>query len=341
MTFFCRSGWVCLATFPLLAQLDSRVVRIGAPPECAAPVDSVLPLRNYLQKDRPFPKVGLQCVTFGPKPSVTRDFGEVTFCGSDFNGTEQKYVAVRLGTSSAERKEALKAFACPYPTEERIVALTSIRPNTTTGADLDSVKLFGLYDGRHPGEREWHLIVRDEHVAVYVEGQLYMSDVYSSEHPGLARYPTLLMHIRVVSRTSSRLGLDLRDAAKMIYPNYWELHAGAERETIEEARNVPSQIDRAERISVIADFRAGRLAPLEKSVEYYRSLKGRWPSGYDYTGSERYLTVSMDGQLLYTDGTVVYSLSLEWRNGLGPRQSDIVMPVPIPLNAVPAGARVF
>jgi hypothetical protein len=58
-------------------------------------------------------------------------------------------------------------------------------------------------------------------------------------------------------------------------------------------------------------------------------------------GRRRYLTISTDGQLLYTDGMTVGRLDLQRWEQLGPRQTDMVVPIPFHLSSLPSGALVL
>ncbi len=111
---------------------------------------------------------------------------------------------------------------------------------------------------------------------------------------------------------------------------------------LEPRRSVgPMIVDSQLTASILADFRAGTLTPVKDFVEYYCEFLGRHPGGGDYSGNERYLTVSTDGQLIFTNGRVVGSLDLLWRKRLGPRQTDVVISIPYQLRLPPVGATVF
>ena len=178
-------------------------------------------------------------------------------------------------------------------------------------------------------EAEWQSILENEQIAVAVQRQVYSQ--------GFA----FLIHVRVSNKTQHTLGIDLRRPDRVIYPNMWELHRATERPAIVEVRGSPTKVDPRLAAKVIADFRAGVLTPLQGSVDYYCGFRTRRPGGGDYSGNERYLTISTDGQLLFTDGMMVGSLDLEWGENFGPRQTDVVIPVPFQLLAPPPGSLVF
>jgi len=54
-----------------------------------------------------------------------------------------------------------------------------------------------------------------------------------------------------------------------------------------------------------------------------------------------FLVVSMDGQLFLSDGEVVDTLSFQWENGKGPKDTDLVVPLPIEWILLPKEAKVF
>jgi hypothetical protein len=91
----------------------------------------------------------------------------------------------------------------------------------------------------------------------------------------------------------------------------------------------------------MADYRAGRLKTVEGSIEYYSMFRGRRPGNADYSGNERFLTISIDGQLLFTDGRTASTLDLQWRDDFGPRQTDVVIPIPFAARIPPAGATIY
>ena len=75
-------------------------------------------------------------------------------------------------------------------------------------------------------------------------------------------------------------------------------------------------------------------------MDYYREFFGKGPVDKDFRDAH-YLVVSMDGQLLLSDGKIVDALSLGWENRKGPKDTDLVVPIPIEWTPLPCGARVF
>lgn len=186
-----------------------------------------------------------------------------------------------------------------------------------------------------PAGEDWHAITENNDVAAAVEGRLYVQGDIKRLDP---RY---LIHVRVFNKTKHRLGLDLGRADQVIYPNIWQFHRATERPVIIEARAEPNSITSAVIRKMTTEFNAGRLTFLTEFVDYYCRFNTRNPGGGDYSGNERYLTISTDGQLLYTDGMTVGRLDLQWREQLGPRQTDVVIPIPYHLSSLPSGALVL
>ena len=313
----------------LFAQADPRIVRTTAPAECQSPDSFPIHARNYPRPLRQLQEIDVECIASRTDDSTTRRFGAATFCGSDDNGTEQKWYLVNLGVPSPDAKRALESFSCPYPSEMRIVPPARSAEETAPETERMSRSQAGMFANvPSRGDGEWQSILENEHIAVAVQRQLYY------ENFGFR------VRVRVSNKTNRTLGFDLRRRDRIIYPNLWEFHRAAERPLIEEIRGSPIGLSPALVAKAIADFRAGALTALKESVDYYCGFRGRSPSGGDYSG-ERNLTISMDGQLIFTDGRVASSLDLQWREGLGPRQTDLVIPVPFQLLSPPRGATVF
>lgn len=109
----------------LAAQSDPRIVRTTIPEECRSPVNVVLYQRNFLLPLLQFQEVAVSCVAYDG--SASRSLGAATFCGSDDNGTEQKYVTASLGIRSTDNRKAIgnsdvvhNGSLCSYPREMRI-----------------------------------------------------------------------------------------------------------------------------------------------------------------------------------------------------------------------------
>jgi len=313
----------------LFAQSDPRIVRTTAPPECKSPVPFGVSGGKYPPGLHQFQGVALDCVASHTDDSVTRTFGAATFCGSNDSGTEQKWYSVRLGAPSPDSQRALGSFSCEYPNEIRIVPPARSAAETAPESERISRVREGMFANGPLEQAEWQSVLDSEKITVAVQRQLY------------AERGRFLIHVWATNKTQRPLGIDLRHRDRVIYPNVWELHRATERPAIVEARGELTRVDPLLTANLLADFRAGRLTVLRDSVDYYCGLRGRRPGGADYSGNERYLTISTDGQLLFTDGNVVRRLDLQWREGLGPRQTDVIIPIPFVVQLPPPDAWVF
>jgi hypothetical protein len=177
---------------------------------------------------------------------------------------------------------------------------------------------------------EWQVLAQDKFASVYVERRLYMKP----EDKGF------FVHVRIYSKTKKIFSIDWRDRFKLFYPNQWSAGSRPARDLIDEERMTPAKLSPGLKRKLIADFHAGALTPVGTHLDYYREFFGRGPEDKDLLGAH-YLIVSMDGQLFLTDGGSVDSLSLGWENGKGPKDTDLVVPLPIEWRPLPTGAKVF
>ena len=270
----------------LHGQNDSRIIRTTLPPECASPV-SISVRGNYPHGLLLFQNVGLECFARSADGSVIHSFGTVTFCGSDDNGTEQHNYTASLGAVSAEQRQALAGFSCKYPGEMRVLAPS--RPASEIAPEDERLRRVqeGMFATLSQETPEWQPIAKNQFIDVAVERQLYSQ----------AQLNHFLIHVRITSLAHSNVAVDLRGRDHIIYPNMWQLHRAPERPVIAEVRASPLQVDSKLVASVVADFRAGALTPVKDVVDYYCRFLVRHPGGADYSGNERYITISTDGEL--------------------------------------------
>jgi len=158
----------------LFAQADPRIVRTTAPAECQSPDSFPIHARNYPRPLRQLQEIDVECIASRTDDSTTRRFGAATFCGSDDNGTEQKWYLVNLGVPSPDAKRALESFSCPYPSEMRIVPPARSAEETAPETERMSRSQAGMFANvPSRGDGEWQSILENEHIAVAVQRQLY------------------------------------------------------------------------------------------------------------------------------------------------------------------------
>lgn len=175
---------------------------------------------------------------------------------------------------------------------------------------------------------DWYTVHEDEMLAVRVERRLYEQ----------AGNPHFLIRVRVDNHSAHTLGVDLRDYWAVVYPNQWGPLREDHRSVIDEARALPELLDAARCADMRTAFASGDLTavPPAGSVEYYREFNASGRADVDRQATERYLFVSMAGQVLYSDGTRCDHLVAAEPGG-----SDLVMTTPVPWGEVPADARVI
>lgn len=190
----------------------------------------------------------------------------------------------------------------------------------------------GLTDDE--GDKNWHAITQDERVSVSVERALY-------ERPGQDRF---FVQVRVTNRTQRRIGLAL-DYWKVLYPNQWGIHDLDHRVIVDEERDTPAKPTSERKAQMISAFTGDRLIPIppHQSVTYFRDFNGT--SGRNEVECKsregRFLILSMDGQLFYTDGQSLHDVRCEWRGDFGPKNTDVVLKLPIVWKKLPKAARVI
>jgi len=177
-------------------------------------------------------------------------------------------------------------------------------------------------------EPAWQKIAQDKWVRVSVERVLYKKPQGDG----------FFVHIRVDNESGRRLGVDLRDPFNVIYPNQWTIQPRPERRSIDEGR-IQRRPD-VDRNALLRDFRDGHLTGFSDYLDYFREFDGK-SSEPTNSDSGRYLLISMDGRLVFSDGKAIDVISLEWGSQTTDAQTDVVVPLPIKWNSVQAGMLVI
>lgn len=165
-------------------------------------------------------------------------------------------------------------------------------------------------------------------VVVEVERALY-------ERPGT---PHFFVHVRVINKGATPLGIDLRSRFGVFYPNQWGASAQLHRAAIDETRAVFAPLNAAAEASIAAAYRAGLLTsvPAGSSVDYYEDFNASERRDVDAQARGfRYVLVVMDGQLSATDGTRTERLA--------PQEDarEVAIDAPVVWRRVPTGAIVL
>ena len=161
---------------------------------------------------------------------------------------------------------------------------------------------------------QWQIVASDSFATVLVERQLYSDGTHT----------TVFVHVRIDPTRGQNLSVDMRDPFKVFYPNQWTVRDSPNRAEIDEERISRKTMTDDQRRKVMADFQTGALTPVGRHFDYYRAFFGAAPKP-NQLGQGKYLIISMDGEIVLTNGRDIDVLTLEWTNGLGPKETDIVL----------------
>lgn len=144
-----------------------------------------------------------------------------------------------------------------------------------------------------------HLIYKGRLVEVYAEKAIFHSPTNKN----------FLLKFTIKNISNKTVGLDLTDYWKVIYPNQWGFYKKPYREVIDELQIIPDKtIDTIEILKKFKDNSLTMIKPNE-TVEYYRDWNGSGEK-VESKNKEDYLIISVDGQLLFTDGEQLEHLTL-------------------------------
>lgn len=131
--------------------------------------------------------------------------------------------------------------------------------------------------------------------------------------------------------SNKTVGLDLTDYWKVIYPNQWGFYKHPYIEVVDELQIIPDKTIKKDEI--VKKFNSNSLTmikPLE-TLEYYRDWNGNGEK-VELKNKEEYLIISVDGQLLVTDGEQLEHLTL---NEADEKKRVIVLNYPINHKTIP------
>lgn len=166
-----------------------------------------------------------------------------------------------------------------------------------------------------------HLIYKGRLVEVYAEKAIFHSPKFSN----------FLMKFTVKNISNKTVGLDITNYWKVIYPNQWGFYKKPYREVVDEMQIIPDKtIDTSEILRKFKDNTLTMIKPNE-TLEYYRDWNGSGEK-IELKNKDEYLIISVDGQLLLTDGEQLEHLTL---NDADETKRVIVLSYPINYKIVP------
>jgi hypothetical protein len=179
----------------------------------------------------------------------------------------------------------------------------------------------------------WTRVAHGRMADALVERVLY-------EKPGA---PHFFVHVRVVNRAASDIGVAMGDYFGVVYPNQWGASDTPHRQDIDERRLTQSPLDAATRARLLGDFRRDALprapAALGGSLDYYRDFNASSRADVDaQSHGARYVIFAMDGRLDVTDGADAERIRLTEDDDAA---REVTLDVPVEWRVVPAGALVL
>jgi pimeloyl-ACP methyl ester carboxylesterase len=226
-----------------------------------------------------------------------------------------------LSSNSAQVVADDSGHAIPQDAPERVVdAVGAAVAAVRSQGRVSTTKLAGV----------WIPVARGGLVTVSVERALY-------EKPGSAHF---FVCVRVTNEAPAEIGVDLRSAHEVFYPNQWGTAPRDHREVIDEGRLVLPPFDAARAASVTGAYRAGALTRIPRggALTYYVEFNASGPRDVDaQVKSWPWLIVSMDGQLRATDGARAERVTPPEDDGA----REVAMRAPVVWKQVPPGAVVL
>jgi hypothetical protein len=171
------------------------------------------------------------------------------------------------------------------------------------------------------------LIYKGKFVEVYVEKEIYHTPTYEN----------FLMKYTIKNTSDKIIGVDLSDYWKVIYPNQWGIYKTPYREVIDERQIIPDKVFDKE--ALISKYKNNKLTFIKpkKTIEYYRDWNGSGEK-IELINKDEYLIISVDGQLLLTDGNEVEHITL---TNAKETERVVVFEYPIINKSVPENATII
>ena len=114
----------------------------------------------------------------------------------------------------------------------------------------------------------------------------------------------------IIKNTSDKaVGVDLSNYWKVIYPNQWGIYKKSLREVIDEETIVPDTT--ISKVALLNKFNSKSLTLIKPNevIVYYRDWNGSGEK-IELTNKEEFLIISVDGQILLTDGKEIENITL-------------------------------
>ncbi len=166
-----------------------------------------------------------------------------------------------------------------------------------------------------------HLIYKGQLVEVYAEKTIFHSITNNN----------FLLKFTLKNISNKTIGLDLTNYWKVIYPNQWGFYKKPYIEVINEIQIIPDKsIDTTKIFKKFKEDSLTMIKPNE-TLEYYRDWNGSGEN-VELKNREEYLIISIDGQLLFTDGVQLEHLTL---NEADEAKRVVVLNYPVNHKTVP------
>jgi hypothetical protein len=154
-----------------------------------------------------------------------------------------------------------------------------------------------------------------------------------------ASQPHFFVHFQVTNLTQKKLAIDLRDKWLPVHPNQWGFSQTEQRQVIDESRMTrPPFTDEVQR-EVIAAYQSGALSSIGvgERLDFYVEFNASGHKDVDAkSDGSPFLIVSLDGELVATDGAQVERFSLI--ESFDTTKSDLTLTTPILWKELPSGA---
>lgn len=157
--------------------------------------------------------------------------------------------------------------------------------------------------------------------------------------------PHFFVKLRITNLASEAIFVDLSDYWKVIYPNQWGVLLTDHRQVINERRLEFAALDGKRRFEVLDAFRKKQLTiiPTGTSHDYFREFNASERNDVEKqmnnTKDAKWVFVSMDGQLVLTDGHTVEQISCSWEDERV--STDVILPFPVTWKTIPETAIVI
>jgi hypothetical protein len=177
---------------------------------------------------------------------------------------------------------------------------------------------------------QWHLLSDSHRVKLEVERRLYQAKDSGRFY----------IHLRITNDNDAAVAVDLRDARQTIYPNQWELDHQPQRGPVDEMRTlkVALGLEREQELARALARHALSEIPAHHAFDFYRES----PADLDDAGGFAdgcYLIVSLDGELLFTDGESAWQISADDMSSISNNamvnRAELVLALPLALSPLP------